>query len=51
MLTNTTVIAEAWDPLDHKFDLIYTKHAFVHQYVGEGMEEGESSEACEDMAA
>ncbi|OBS59889.1 hypothetical protein A6R68_08990 [Neotoma lepida] len=27
MLSNTTVIAEAWACLDHKFDLMYAKHA------------------------
>ncbi|BES97495.1 Hypothetical protein NTJ_10309 [Nesidiocoris tenuis] len=50
MLSNTTAIAEAWSRLDHKFDLMYAKRAFVHWYVGEGMEEGVFSEAREDLA-
>uniref|UniRef100_A0A2K6LM94 Tubulin/FtsZ 2-layer sandwich domain-containing protein n=1 Tax=Rhinopithecus bieti TaxID=61621 RepID=A0A2K6LM94_RHIBE len=39
MLSNTMAIAEAWACLDHKFD-----------QVGEGMAEGEFSEAREDLA-
>ncbi|XP_021512386.1 tubulin alpha chain-like 3 isoform X1 [Meriones unguiculatus] len=51
MLSNTTAIVEAWARLDHKFDLMYAKKAFLHWYITEGMELGEFIEAREDLAA
>jgi tubulin alpha len=38
MISNSTAIAEVFSRIDHKFDLMYSKRAFVHWYVGEEQE-------------
>lgn len=51
MLSNSTAIKSAWQRILHKFNKMYNKRAFIHHYVGEGMEEGEFDEAKKDLTA
>eukprot|EP01083_Nonionella_stella_P005821 16794_1 len=46
---NTAVIRPFSTNIAGKYDLMYSQRAFVHWYVGEGMEEGEFAEAREDL--
>ncbi|KAA0184979.1 Tubulin alpha-1B chain [Fasciolopsis buskii] len=45
LLANTTSVAEAWNRLSRKFDLMFAKKAFVHWFLNEGMDEKEFTEA------
>jgi Tubulin len=36
MLSNTTAINDAWIKLNHKFQIMFNKRAFVHWYISEG---------------
>ncbi|EDO06790.1 Tubulin/FtsZ family GTPase domain protein [Babesia bovis T2Bo] len=51
MISNSTSISDVFVRMDSKFDVMYAKKAFVHWYMGEGMEESEFEEAREDVAA
>ena len=48
---NSTCIKEVIGRMNHKFKLMQKKRAFVHWYVGNGMEEAEFDEAFEDVLA
>eukprot|EP00703_Trepomonas_sp_PC1_P003413 JAP93193.1 Alpha-tubulin [Trepomonas sp. PC1] len=50
MIANTTAISQVFQRTNRNFDLMLSRHAFVHWFVQNGMEETQLVEAREDMA-
>ena len=51
MISNSTAIDQVFSRICHKFDLMFSKRAFVHTLVEEGIEVGEIQDAREDLAS
>jgi len=49
VLVNSGVFSKIFEREGDKFDRLYAKRAFVHWFVGEGMESGEFAEARENL--
>ena len=41
MISNCTSISQIFSRLAYKFDLLFSTRAFVHWFMGEGLESGE----------
>ncbi|XP_021205243.1 tubulin alpha chain [Bombyx mori] len=51
MVSNSSAIRVAWERICKKFSVMFAKRAFVHHYIGEGLEEGEFSNALQNIKA
>ncbi|KOB65020.1 hypothetical protein OBRU01_18660 [Operophtera brumata] len=51
MVSSNSAVRVAWERLVKKFSVMYAKRAFVHHFVGEGLEEGEFKTAMLNVKA
>ena len=51
MLSNHCAMGTLFSRASHKWDSLYAKRAWVHHYMGVGLESGEMSETRENLAA
>ena len=51
MIANSSSMGNVFSIMSRKFDVMYAKRAFVHWYVGIGLDEGFFGQAREDEAA
>ncbi|KAF6020313.1 hypothetical protein EB796_021380 [Bugula neritina] len=51
LLAASSAVGEAWSKINTKFDLLYSKKAFVHWYLEEGLEEADFLESRYNLAA
>lgn len=49
LIANNTAVKRLFNRLNNKFDLLYSQKAFVHWYVGAGLEQEAFQEARENL--
>ena len=49
MISNHTAMCQVFQKVNQNFDAMFSKRAFVHHYVGEGMEENEFTDARQNL--
>ena len=51
MISNNSSFADIISRINHKFDIMYNKRAFVHWFIGEGLDEGSMIDARNDLSS